>query len=225
MTVTSPSSRGHVDGRTARWAGQRQRRRSEFVDAALRAIAEHGPEVPVERIAEQAGVSRPRLYKHFDGADDLRRAITARVAELLSAQLEPAWNPHGTPRQMITTAYDSYLRWVGEHQHLYQYLLRYGPHGGWNDIRTTLGEHLTSMFTGYLAALGTDTQPAQTAAFGLIGYAESATNRWLEHPDGISKHRIITQIADAAWALLDHTLRNAGITLDPDQPLTTLTNG
>lgn len=213
------------DGRAARWAGQHARRRTEFVTAALVAIAEHGPDVSTEQIAGQAGVARTRLYKHFDGADDLRRAITVRVTELLSAQLEPVWKPHGTPRQMITAACDSYLNWVTEHQHLYQYLLRYGPHGGWDDIRTTLGEHLTSLFTSYLTAFGADTDATATAAFGLIGYAESATNRWLDHPNGISKDRLATQIAEATWALLDHTLRSAGITLDPDQPLTAPPDG
>lgn len=209
----------HPDGRTTRWAGQHERRRAEFVAAALTAIAEHGPDVSTQQIARQAGVARTRLYKHFDGADDLRTAITTRVTELLDTQLEPVRKPHGTPRQMINVAYRSYLDWVTEHQHLYQYLLRYGPHGGWDDIRTTLGGHLTGLFATYLTAFDADTAPAQQAAFGLIGYAESATNRWLEHPDGVTREELVTQITEAVWALLEHTLRSVGITLDPDRPL------
>jgi len=217
--MSSTAHPDHADGRAARWAGQHERRRAEFVAAALTAIAEHGPDVSTQQIAQQAGVARTRLYKHFHGAEDLRAAITSRVTELLDTQLEPVRNPHGTPRQMINVAYRSYLDWVTEHQQLYEYLLRYGPHGGWDDIRTTLGGHLAALFTEYLTAFDAATAPAQQAAFGLIGYAESATNRWLEHPDGVTRDQLVTQITEAAWALLDHMLRSVGITLDPDQPL------
>lgn len=217
MSTVAHTHRG--DGRAARWEGQHDRRRTEFVAAALVAIAEHGPDVATAQIARQAGVARTRLYKHFDGADDLRRAVTSRVTELLDEQLEPVWNPHGTPREMITVAVDTYLRWVTEHRNLYRYLLRYGPHGGWGDIRTTLGEHLTRLFAGYLDASGVSTIPAQTMAFGLVGFAESATNRWLEHPEGLPRDRLVGQIADGTWAVLEAGLRDCGITLDPDEPL------
>lgn len=209
----------HPDGRATRWAGQHDRRRAEFVTAALTAIAEHGPDVSTAQIAQQAGVARTRLYKHFDGADDLRTAITTRVTELLDTQLEPVRKPHGTPRQMINVAYRSYLDWVTEHRHLYQYLLRHGPHGGWDDIRTTLGGHLTELFAEYLTAFDADTAPAQQTAFGLIGYAESATNRWLDQPVDIPREELVTQITEGTWALLDHMLRSVGVTLDPGQPL------
>ena len=100
------------DGRATRWAGQHERRRAEFVDAALAAIAEHGPDVSTEQVAEKAGVARTRLYKHFDDAGDLQRAISRRVSELITEELEPVWNPQGTPREMITTAVDTHLRWL-----------------------------------------------------------------------------------------------------------------
>lgn len=59
------------DGRSTRWAGEHQRRRAQFVEAALVAIARHGPETSTEQIAQQAGVARTRLYKHFTDAADL----------------------------------------------------------------------------------------------------------------------------------------------------------
>src|SRR5699024_6153178 len=217
--MSSTAHPENADGRATRWAGQHERRRAEFVAAALTAIAAHGPDVSTQQIARQAGVARTRLYKHFAGADDLRTAITSRVTELLDVQLEPVRTPHGTPRQMINVAYRSYLDWVTEHHHLYEYLLRYGPHGGWDDIRTTLGTHLTALFTEYLPALDADTTPAQQAAFGLLGYAESATNRRPDHPEAPTRDERVTQITEAAWALLDHMLRDVGITLDPDRPL------
>ena len=43
---------------TGRWAGQRERRRAEFIDAALVVIEQHGPQTSTEQIAAHVGVSR-----------------------------------------------------------------------------------------------------------------------------------------------------------------------
>jgi AcrR family transcriptional regulator len=219
------SASARPDGRATRWAGQHARRRAEFVDAALTAIAEHGPDVSTEQIAEKAGVARTRLYKHFDDASDLQRSISARVAEMITVQLEPVWNPQGSPRQMVTTAVDTHLRWLTEHTHLYRYLTRHslacgtGGPASFADIRTAIGVHLTRQFSGYLAAFGLETTPAETIAFGIVGYVESATNRWLDGPRSLPREQLVDQLTDAIWALLENALRAGGVRLDPDRPL------
>jgi AcrR family transcriptional regulator len=210
-----------VDGRAARWAGQQERRRAEFVDAALEAIAEHGPDVSTEQIAERAGVARTRLYKHFDGAADLQRAIAERAAELVTAELHPLWHPSGSPNEMIAAAISTHLRWLTEHAQLHRYLVRTlpGTPEGRTDVRGTIARHLSRLFTGYLTAFGLDPAPADTIAFGLVGYVESATTRWLDHPGTLSLGQLTGQLSGTIWAMLDHTLRAGGVELDPDRPL------
>jgi AcrR family transcriptional regulator len=216
-----------TDGRATRWAGQHQRRRAEFVAAALAAIAEHGPDVSTERIAERAGVARTRLYKHFADAADLQRAIAHRVTELITTELEPVWDPKGTPRQIIATAVGTHLRWLTEHTHLYRYLVRYSMTGSagdptaFTDVKTAIGVQLTRLFTGYLAAFELDTRSAEITAFGLVGYVESATTRWLEHPDRVSAAELEQQLTDAILTLVEHAVRSRGAELDPDQPMPT----
>jgi len=207
-----------VDGRAARWAGQQERRRAEFVDAALAAIAEHGPDVSTEQIAERAGVARTRLYRHFSDAADLRRAIARRAAELVTAELGPLWHPEGSPRSMITVVIETHLRWLTGHASLHRYLMRSVPEPG-ADVRGAIARHLSRLFTGYLAAFGLDTAPADTIAFGLVGYVESATTRWLDHPGALSLAQLTEQLSGTIWAMLDHTLRAGGVSLDPDRPL------
>ncbi|VVJ25005.1 Transcriptional regulator [Amycolatopsis camponoti] len=206
-----------VDGRATRWAGQQERRRAEFVDAALEAIAEHGPDVSTEQIAERAGVARTRLYKHFDGASDLQRAIAERAAELVTAELEPLWHPSGSPNEMISTVIATHLRWLTEHVPLHRYLTRAAP--GPVDVRGTIARHLSRLLTGYLTAFGLDPAPGDTIAFGLVGYVESATTRWLDHPGTLSLEQLTGQLSGTIWAMLDHTLRAGGVELDPDRPL------
>ncbi|WP_410627304.1 TetR/AcrR family transcriptional regulator [Amycolatopsis sp. cmx-8-4] len=211
-----------VDGRAARWAGQQERRRAEFVDAALEAIAEHGPDVSTEQIAERAGVARTRLYRHFDGAPDLQRAIAQRAAELVTADLQPLWHPSGSPREMIDAAISTHLHWLTEHAQLHRYLVRTLPslpEAGRTDVRGAIARHLSRLFTGYLAAFGLDPAPADTIAFGLVGYVESATTRWLDHPGSLSLPQLTGQLTGTIWAMLDHTLRAGGVELDADRPL------
>jgi AcrR family transcriptional regulator len=207
------------DGRATRWAGQHERRREEFVNAALEAIAEHGPDVSTEQIAEQAGVARTRLYKHFGDAADLQRAISERVSELISEELAPVWNPQGSPMEMITTAVGTHLRWLTEHANLHRYLTRHAPAGDTPDVRTAIGVHLTRFFADYLTAFELDPAPAETLAFGLVGYVESATDRWLSGSRELSAEQLQAQLSGTIWAMLDHTLRAGGVELDPHTPL------
>lgn len=215
MTSTRP------DGRATRWRGQHERRREEFVDAALAEIAERGPDVSTESIAQRAGVARTRLYKHFGGAGDLQAAIARRVVELLSEELEPVWKPRGSPARMITVALETHVRWLTEHTHLYRYLLRHSRaaedpgSGGFTDIKTALAERLSR----YLRDLGLDVGSAEIVAFGVVGHVESATTRWLDTPGGTSRAELVEQLATALWAVFDQALRRGGIALDPELPL------
>lgn len=220
----SPAAR-RTDGRAARWAGQRERRRREFVDAALRAVAAHGPEVSTEQIAEEAGVARTRLYKYFTDAADLQAAIADRVAELITAELAPAWNPHGTPMQAIAAAIGAHTTWLSEHGDLYRYLTMHslsaqaGGRDAVTDVKTAIARNLTAVFEHYLALFGLDVRAAETVAFGLVGLVESSTSRWLENPRGVSRDELAGLLERWVWRIVDDTLRAGGVELDPDAPL------
>lgn len=216
------------DGRAARWAGQRQRRRQEFVEAALRAIARHGPEVSTEQIAAEAGVARTQLYKHFADAPDLRSAIGARAKELLSVSLA-LWELRGTPLQMIHTAIDAHIGWLSEHQQLYRYLSRHsllnfgGTQDPITDVKTAIARQLTALFEAYLQLFAMDTMRAEPLAFGVVGLVDSTTARWLDNPEPMLRADLVTLLTRWVWTILDDTLRAGGIELDPDTPLTTPT--
>lgn len=223
--MTSSSAARRTDGRTARWAGQRERRRREFVDAALRAIAEHGPEVSVEQIADEAGVGRTRLYKYFADATDLQSAVADRAAELITAELAPVWNPQGTPMQMIRTAIGAHIGWLSEHGHLYRYLTMHslsaqvGRQNAITDVKTAIAQHLTRLFGHYLHTFGAATRAAEPIAFGVVGLVESSAAHWLENPGDVARSELADLLAHWVWRLLDDALRAGGVELDPHQPL------
>src|SRR5438093_12944323 len=72
--------------------------RAALVAAARELFAERGyADVGTEEIVRRAGVTRGALYHHFDGKDDLFRAVyetveedlTARIAEGIGASQDP----------------------------------------------------------------------------------------------------------------------------------------
>jgi AcrR family transcriptional regulator len=227
-TATSESD-PPLRGQAARWAGQRERRRAEFVEAALGVIAEQGPTVSVEDIAARVGVARTRLYRHFVDRADLERAITARVAGLVVAELDTLWHPQGSARQMITSAIGAYVGWLDRNRNLHAYLL--GHPGAAEDlqsypgVRRAVAEHLTGLFGGYLDLLDVDPAVAADLAHGVVGMIESVVGRWAgtDVPSAqrasVSAEVVVARLAAWTWALLADVLGEAGLRLDPDLPL------
>jgi AcrR family transcriptional regulator len=191
----------------------------------MRAIAEYGPDVSTGQIAAMAGVARTRIYKHFDDAADLQAAIAERTLELVATDLEPLWKPQGSAMEMISVIIDTLIGYLSEHRNLYRYLTKYAPsvrnsdQDVVTDVKTTIGNHLTGIFTYYLTEFGADTRMAGLDAFALVGMVESAISRWLDNPAGLTRDELAGHLTRWIWLLIDQVLRDAGIELDPDAPL------
>ncbi|WP_394620048.1 TetR/AcrR family transcriptional regulator [Lentzea sp. JNUCC 0626] len=202
-------------------------RRAEVVGAALDVIAEHGPRVSTEQIAERAGIARPILYRHFSDADDLYDAVAQRIGELLVSELAPTMlSPEGSAREIITRIVRTYVVWFSENTQLYQYLVSRSmePHasepGPAAAVRQQIGELLRELVAGYVSLLNGDPQVADPLAFGLLGMTETAAARWVTAPPAsLGREELITHLASWVWGSLDVALRGIGLLLDPDVPL------
>jgi AcrR family transcriptional regulator len=225
VTEDPPALRGQA----GRWAGQRERRRAEFVEAALGVIAEQGAEVSVEDIAARVGVARTRLYRHFTDRADLEGAITARVTQSVVEHMDALWHPRGSARQMISGAIGGYVGWLDENRNLHRYLLGHAGSvdepGSYPAVRRTVAEHLAGLFGGYLGVLGVAPAVTTDLAHAVVGMVESVA-RWRMTADGASAEEtsetaehVVTRLVDWTWALLDSVLRQAGLELDPDLEL------
>ena len=198
------------DGRTTRWAGHREARRLELVDAAVAAIEDHGADVTTEQMAARAGVSRPGLYRHFEGKEDLQAAIAARSVERLIEDLEPVWRPSGRPYEMLERALRSHVDWLAAHPHVYRYLRRASlPSGGevaTANVRSTVSSHVAAMLVD--GSLGAEIPPgmAHPLAFGLVGMVDAAAGHWLEEPHGLTVDRLVDQLTTACWAVIRATV-------------------
>lgn len=224
-TKHRPAGGARRDGRAARWEGQQERRRREFVDAAMQAIAAYGPDVSTGQIAATAGVARTRIYKHFEDAADLQAAIAERALEQVATDLEPLWKPRGSAKKMISAIVDTLIGYLSDHRNLYHYLTKYAPvardsdRDVVTDVKAGIGAHLTGIFTHFLSEFGVDARLAGIDAFALVGMVESAINRWLDEPAGVTREELARHLTHWIWLLLDSGLRAAGVELDPEAPL------
>jgi AcrR family transcriptional regulator len=216
---------GSVDGRTARWSGQRDKRRTEFVDAAVRAIAHYGPQTSTEQVASYVGVTRTKLYRYFGGAADLHHSIARRASDMLIAAQRPVWNPTGRPIEMITHAVSKHLRWRIDHPHLYEYLTLHplsddvSGVAAIREVNSAVAGSVAGQLEGYFWVVGLSEVQVEPLSFGIVGFVESATTHWLNNSAPPPLAEFTAQLAEWIWALLSNTLQSAGIRLDPREPI------
>ncbi|MFI6578378.1 TetR/AcrR family transcriptional regulator [Nocardiopsis sp. NPDC050513] len=83
-----------------------RRNREQILRAAHAAFLEQGPEAPLDRIADRAGVGNATLYRHFPTRADLATSVVvesmARVRAAAEEALEDAPDPGAALRRFAT---------------------------------------------------------------------------------------------------------------------------
>ncbi|EHR59710.1 TetR/AcrR family transcriptional regulator [Saccharomonospora cyanea] len=212
------------DARRDRWRKHRIARRAEFVEAALRALDEHGPDVGMEDVAAAAGVTKPVLYRHFDDKADLYLALGRRGTEMLFARLIPAINAELAPLPRIRMALDAFFSVIEEHPNLYHLLARksFGDRPVDADVvaedKQLIATALTALLGDYMRMLNMDSGAAEPWAHGIVGMVQNTGEWWLEKRT-MSRDSVVEYLTQIIWAAIDGLTRQHGIVLDPDKPL------
>jgi AcrR family transcriptional regulator len=231
-SVNTERAQARPDGRSARWNAHRAQRRAELVEAAIAAIEEHGPEVTAGQIATAAGVPRPHLYRHFEDAADLRRAVVERTLGLYQEGMTPVWRPRGTPRQMVRAAIGAHLTWLETRPNLYRYALRAarttgkgathvgvaGVPDAIDDTRSGIAAHVTTLVGDFLRAQSLDARVAEPLAYGLVSLVDAAATRWMDEPGGLGRDELADHLTAWAWSVFDTAFAASGLKVDPDTP-------
>lgn len=187
-----------VDGRTARWAGHRDQRRAQFVEAAIAVIEQEGPVVSVDRIAAEAGVGRQSLYRQFQDRADLDRAVADRAADLLIDDLVPHLRPGDDLDVVIREALAAYLSYVQRHLHLYRFVRAHESGADFDTVqrvKATVGARIAVLARDLLVAGGADAGAADTLATAVVGLADAVLSRWLEDPGALRADEVVRRLA------------------------------
>jgi AcrR family transcriptional regulator len=224
MARTVKGSTGVTDARRERWKGHREARRAEFVEATIRAVAKHGPDVGMDEIAAEAGVSKPVLYRHFADKSDLYVAVGQRGTALLMDRLGPAIDLEGPIRDRIKGIVDAYLTVIEENPNLYRFVVR----GSFTDRpveqdvvtedKALIAASLARLLGDYLRAFDMDSGGAEPWAHALVGMVQNAGDWWLDR-QSMTRQALSEYLATIIWHAIDGLLRSADVHVDPNQPL------
>ncbi|GAA2972112.1 transcriptional regulator, TetR family [Actinokineospora diospyrosa] len=212
------------DARRDRWKSHRAARREEFVEAALRALAEHGPDLGMEHVAAATGVTKPVLYRHFTDKADLFVALGHRGTEILFERLIPAMSREEAPLPRIRRSLDAFFSIIEEYPNLYRLLVRstFADRKIDNDIvaedKEVIANALAALLGDYMRAYQIDSGGAEIWGHGIVGMVQNVGEWWLERRT-MSRDAVVEYLTMTIWAAIDGTMRGYGVTIDPHKPL------
>ena len=182
---------------------RRAARREELLDAAIRCIRKAGPGVSMERIAAEAGVTKPILYRHFRDRADLQDAIATRFTDAIGKELRGVMRRTGKPRLVLESAIDSYVRLVERDTDIYRFLVHRGrpsvaAEGAIEHFMRRLGDDIALVLGGRLLELGLDSGPAEVWGHGIVGMVGASVDWWV---DGsvLPRRRLVEFLSELLW--------------------------
>ena len=213
-TPRTGRGRGKGRGRIGRPPGpsaDHEQRRGELLDAATRAIRRLGPNVSMDDVAAEAGMTKPILYAHFGDKAGLASALAQRFAGDVIPEVLGAFGRDLEPQQIVRAAIDTFIEFVERDPQVYRFLVR-GVAGGDNgfveqQLVIFFGLQLAQVLRTGLRDAGSDSGPSEVWAFAILGAVFSAAEWWLARP---SMSR--SDLVDYLTALLWGGLGNGGIT-------------
>jgi AcrR family transcriptional regulator len=211
------------DARRDRWSDHRARRRREFVDAALRVLEVQGPDLPMDAVAAEAGVTKPVLYRYFQDKSALVDALAERGSEILLDRLLPAIRAGCPALSRVRDAVGAYFAVIDEHPNLYWLLAREakadsadGP-DSIQQNKEFIATALTAVLGDHLRVYGLDSGGAEPWAYGMTGLVQSTGEWWLQRRS-MSRATVVEYVTQIIWAAISGMLREGGIVVDPDEP-------
>lgn len=212
------------DARRERWREHRAARRTEFVDAALRAAAKYGPDLAMEHVAAEARVTKPVLYRHFTDKADLFVALGQRGTHILFERLLPAIAHDEAPVPRIRKSLDAFFSVIEDHPNLYRLLARRSIGDRQVDSdpvredKEIIANTLSTLLGDYLRSFGMDSGGALPWAHAVVGMVQNTGEWWLESRT-MSRDAVVEYLTSIIWAAIDGLLRQNGVALDPNRPI------
>lgn len=217
------------DGRRLRWLAHNQARRRVIIDAAVRVLerSEPGEDIQVQLIAEEAGLARTVLYRHFHDRVDLDLAVQQKICKDLGRTLLPALSYDGEPVVIIRRIVDAFVHWATEHPTLFWFVELELPGPGPHPLALSIeavGEQIETLMNTVVQYHGMELSADDRAGldpwvFGLIGQVFSSVRRWSSRlevtPDA---DHLVSMLAESIWHQINGMAASRNVEV-PDVPL------
>jgi AcrR family transcriptional regulator len=228
----SESSARHADGRQTRWDEHKAERRRQILEAAVTVIERGNPgdEVHVQQIADESGVGRSVIYRHFTDRADLDRAVQGHVLAQLRDLLLAEVALTGTIEQIILRIVSAYVGWAAEHPELHRLAEREPstPKGEVGELELAvkaLVDEVVQVILLGASVVGVelsedDTHALEPLIFGVVGMAFGTVRRWLwRDTREPSPEALAAMLAQTIWWAIHGMAHDRGVELDPTVPL------
>ncbi|TVZ04175.1 TetR/AcrR family transcriptional regulator [Trebonia kvetii] len=178
-------------------------RRRQLLDAAMEVFVARGYHAAaMDEIAERAGVSKPVLYQHFPGKQELYLALLDESVETLIGAVADAMRSTTDNRQRVTATFAAYFEYVAEHSGTFRLVFE-SDFTSEPAVRARLAEadricaDLISQVIKEDAGLADE--EAYLLSIGLLGMAQVSARYWLSTRDEIPREAAEQLVSRLAW--------------------------
>ncbi|MFB4306106.1 TetR family transcriptional regulator [Actinomadura sp. GTD37] len=223
---------GSGSGYRARWEEHNSARQLMILRAAVELLEETPPgtRIPVQRIAERAGLAKSVVYRRFGDRDDLDRRIRSYLvddfASVLSAKLDIS---HGSVEEILGRSIDTVAGWMSEHPRLHDFM-RQGPThyddagvDAVSSLRGRIALRAREVIGAFLASFDLDDGGLESLPLAIVTMVEGMLTQWVRDPaPGRTRPEIVADLTAYAWFMLDGAARSLGLVIDPATELRTV---
>jgi len=191
-------------------------RRRQLLDAAMEVFVARGYHAAaMDEIAERAGVSKPVLYQHFPGKQELYLALLDESVERLIEAVVSALRSTTDNRQRVNATFAAYFGYVAEHSGTFKLVFESDFTNepavrARIDAADKLCADMISQVIKEDAGLADD--EAHLLSIGLLGMAQVSARYWLSTLGSIPREAAEQLVARLAWRGI------SGWPLTGDQP-------
>jgi AcrR family transcriptional regulator len=179
-------------------------RRRQLLDAALAVFVARGYHAAaMDEIAERAGVSKPVLYQHFPGKQELYLALLDESVERLIDGLRMALRSNEDNRERVNATFAAYFGYVAEHSGTFKLVFEsdFTSEPAVRERLDAANRVCADMISEVIkedGGLGDD--EAHLLSVGLLGMAQVSARYWLGTASGtIPKEAAEQLVARLAW--------------------------
>ena len=181
-------------------------RRDELLDAAVRVIQREGPQVSMDVMAAEAGITKPILYRHFGDKGGLVTAVAERFVGRLMADMALTLRSTPPGPGLVAATVDAYLSFVDKEPEVWGFL-NIGPpldkvdgHAEKARFIALVGEQMA----GFLAASGLPDEQARVYGHAVVGLVQSVGDWWLTQGRKPPRKRLVAYISELLWNGFGH---------------------
>jgi AcrR family transcriptional regulator len=217
-------------GRAARWREHNAERRQRIVTAAIRVIESSPPnaELSVQSVANEAGLVRTVIYRHFDGKPELVRAVQAHIVAELRDALDAELRLDRSLQHILRAAVSTYVSWADKNPNLYATIEREVADGKPSELSRAI-EHIAERVLAMvrlgadmmeMEIRGVDYAMLETVAFGMIGQIRGTVSHWIRTtPRQPSATDLAAILSRSLWFQMAGQAQDIGIELNPSTAL------